>query len=108
MKELITQEEIKEISNKIIDNYNPEKIILFGSYAWGIPGPDSDVDLFIIKNDNKPSLEMMREVNRIFAERNFALDVLVYTPDQLKRRSEIGDPFLKKIVDSGKILYEKR
>ena len=87
MRKQITQEEIKKISDKIIDNYKPEKIILFGSYAWGVPGPDSDVDLFIVKDDSKSSLEMMREVNKILQERNFALDVLVYTPNQLKRHS---------------------
>lgn len=107
MNESITQEKIKKISDKIVESYKPEKIILFGSYAWGTPGPDSDIDLFIVKDDNRSSLEMMREVNRIFMERTFALDVLVYTPSQLRRRNDLGDPFLKKIINSGKVLYEK-
>lgn len=104
----ITQDKIKEISNKIVDNYNPEKIILFGSYAWGTPGPDSDVDIFIVKKTDKNIFERNREVNRIFSERNFAMDILVYTPEQLKIRNEMGDPFLRRIINSGKVLYDKQ
>ena len=103
----VTQEKLKEVADTIVREFNPEKIILFGSYAWGTPTKDSDVDLFIVKDENKSSLDMMREVNDLFFKRDFAMDVLVYTPWQLEKRKEIGDPFLGRIIKSGKVLYAK-
>lgn len=107
MIELKTQEEIQKISNKIIDDYNPEKIILFGSYAWGTPGPDSDVDLFIVKETDKNIFERNREVQRILFGSGMAIDILVYTPKQLAKREQMGDPFIDKIINKGKIIYEQ-
>lgn len=106
MKKAI-QEKIQKAVDKIVKEYHPEKIILFGSYAWGVPKPDSDVDLFIVKDENKTSLEMMREVNRILLRREIAMDILVYTVEQLEKRKKMGDPFLQHILESGKILYAK-
>lgn len=103
----VTQEKLKEVTDKIVKEFNPEKIILFGSYAWGTPTKDSDIDLFIVKNENKTSLEMMREVSEIFFKRDFAMDILVYTAQQMERRKEMGDPFLRRIIESGKVLYAK-
>ncbi len=99
--------ELHEIVKKIVKEYQPEKIILFGSYAWGAPTQDSDIDLFVVKKGEKSSLEMMREVNRIVFKRDFAMDFLVYTTQQLEKRKEMGDPFIRRIIESGKILYAK-
>lgn len=107
MNESITQEKIKKISDKIVENYKPEKIILFGSYAWGNPGPDSDIDLFVVKETNKNIFERNREVNRILFGSDMAIDVLVYTPEQLNKRKQMGDPFINKIINNGKVIYEQ-
>jgi len=104
---LAIQEKIQNITEKIIREFNPEKIILFGSYAWGTPTKDSDIDLFIVKDGNKTSLEMMREVNKILLKRDNAMDILVYTNQQLEKRKDIGDPFIKRILESGKVIYAK-
>ena len=103
----VTETKIKEVMERIVQEFQPEKIILFGSYAWGAPTKDSDVDLFIVKKGDKSSLEMMQEVNRIVFKRDFAMDFLVYTTQQLEKRKEMGDPFIKLIMESGKILYAK-
>ena len=101
-------QKIKEISDKIVKEYEPEKIVLFGSHAWGEPHEWSDVDLFIIKESNKNILERIRDVRRIlFNTEAPPIDILVYTPAQMKHRLGLGDPFLKQIFSSGKTLYAR-
>ncbi|TSC77735.1 MAG: DNA polymerase beta domain-containing protein [Parcubacteria group bacterium Gr01-1014_33] len=99
------EQKIKEIVQKIVNEYQPEKIILFGSWAWGTPGKDSDVDLFIVKKSEQSQFERIREVKRIIFGTDIATDVLVYTPEQVERRSALGDPLVKKILSSGRLLY---
>lgn len=98
---------IKKISNKIEKEYHPEKIILFGSYAWGKPGKCSDIDLFIIKKTKARHLDRSIEVRKILDEENgmVALDPVVYTPDETKYRIKLGDDFIKKILTKGMVLY---
>jgi len=97
---------IKEITQKIVQEYQPEKIILFGSWAWGNPGPDSDVDLFIVKDSSKPKLERMREVDEIVFPRTVPLDILVYTPAEIDDSiNKSGNLFIEDIVRNGKTLY---
>lgn len=83
---MVTEEKIKEITDKIVKKYKPERIILFGSYAWGKPGPDSDVDLFIVKETNHSSREMAREISRAIFPRPFPVDILVYTPSEIEKK----------------------
>ena len=97
---------LQEIINKIVKEHRPEKIILFGSYARGNPGPDSDVDLFIIKETTN-TRETARSINRLLFPRPFPIDLIVYTPEQLKKRMNIEDFFVSDIINKGKILYEK-
>lgn len=107
---MIAQEietKLQHITDKIVAEFHPEKIILFGSYAWGTPHEWSDVDLFIVKESKKSSLELMREVRRIIFGSGVATDILVYTPAQEQRRYAMGDPFLTRILATGKILYAK-
>ncbi|MFA4817492.1 MAG: nucleotidyltransferase domain-containing protein [Parcubacteria group bacterium] len=107
MSEEEIREKIEEITDKIIREYQPKKIILFGSYAWGTPSKDSDMDLFIVKETKKNIFERNREVGKIVFGSRIAIDALVYTPEQLKRREEIGDPFVRKIIGNGKVVYEQ-
>ncbi len=96
--------EINSIKNQLIEKYRPEKIILFGSTAWG-EGEINDVDLLIIKSDTPYyGIDRMRELDRLI-KRNIAPDMLVYRPEEIKERLELGDPFIKKIFKDGKVLY---
>lgn len=105
--EKITAKKIKRVSNIIAKHYKPEKIILFGSFAWGKPGPNSDVDLFVIKKTKKPFLRRITELDSLFSRRDFPMDFLIYTPAQVKKRLKMGDFFVEEILEKGKILYEK-
>ena len=102
------QKEIKKITKQIVENYNPEKIILFGSFAYGNPTKDSDVDLFIIKETNKRKTDRHLEVDKILSDRNIPLDVLVYTPQEIKNRMLLEDFFVKNIIQQGKTIYARK
>lgn len=102
------QEEIKKITDQIVKNYQPEKIILFGSYAWGKPTKDSDIDLFIVKGSRKRRIDRERELSKYLFGHDFpAMDILIYTPAETKKRLSIKDPFIKDIISKGKLLYAK-
>lgn len=98
---------IKIITQKIKDNYNPEKIILFGSYAYGKPKKDSDIDLLIIKKTNARHIDRSTKVRKILQEENrlIAIEPLVYTPEEIAQRVEIEDDFIRNIMNEGKVLY---
>ena len=98
-------EEIERITAQIIEKYAPQKIILFGSAARGEPGPDSDADFLIVKKYTPLyGADRIRELSRII-ERNIAIDLLIYRPEEIEKRLEMGDPFLKAILEEGKVLY---
>ena len=99
------QKEIKNIALQIIEKYEPEKIILFGSAARGESSPDSDADFLIIKKETPLyGADRIRQLSRII-QRNIPADFLVYRPEEFKKRLKMGDPFLKSILKEGKVLY---
>lgn len=100
-------QEIKKITNQIVEKYQPEKIILFGSYAWGKPTKNSDVDLFIVKESDLSRRFRTTQVERILGSVSFPVDVLVYTPKEVEERRSLGDFFVKNIFKKGKTLYAK-
>lgn len=98
---------ISEIKEKIVREIDPEKIILFGSYAWGNPTKDSDVDLLIIqKSDESRRIRQINLRRKLFGS-GVPMDFIVYTPDELNKRLNIRDVFVNKILKQGKILYER-
>jgi len=88
------------------ERYNPEKIILFGSFANGKIKEWSDVDLVIIKNIKKPFLERSKEV-LLLLQPKVGVDILVYTPNEFKRLSETKLFFKEEILKKGKVIYER-
>lgn len=105
MTEKEINQKIKNVVDEIVKEYKPEKIILFGSFAWGKPTKDSDIDLFVVKKSDKSTLEMTKDVYEIIFDKGEAVDVLVYTPDQLEKRKKLGDYFVLNIINNGKLLY---
>lgn len=102
------EKEIKKITDAIVKKYKPEKIFLFGSFAWGNPTKDSDVDLFIVKKSNKSSRELAREIDESLVERKLPIDILVYSPKEVKRSiNEYKSLFIEDILRHGKIIYKK-
>lgn len=105
IRERIPFEVIAEIAHQIADRFHPQKIILFGSYAYGSPRPESDVDiLIIIDTPLRPTQQA--QVIRQHLNLLFGLDLVVYSPDVLAKRLQWGDKFLQEIITKGKVLYE--
>ena len=100
---------LSEIIEKLKREYKPLRITLFGSYAYGNPTEDSDIDLLILKDTKNRSVDRFVQVKRIIYNPNCKIPVspLVYTPEELKERLRIGDDFLKEIIQKGVVLYEK-
>lgn len=107
---MTSRAKIKEIAEKIKREYNPERIILFGSYAWGKPHKWSDVDLFIVKKSRKRRIDRGYELRKKLSGSNLPpLDLLVYTPEEINKGININhNLFLEDIVRNGKILYAQK
>lgn len=101
---MIDEAKIREVAQKIAAEFYPDKIILFGSWAWGSPGPDSDVDLFIIK-ETEDTRKCAMEIDGFVFPRPFPIDIIVYKPSQVAKREEEGDFFINEIIEKGRVLY---
>jgi predicted nucleotidyltransferase len=101
----IEMRQIEEKVQPIIEKFRPEKIILFGSYAAGNPTPASDVDLLVIMNTDRSTLELAAEVSSSI-KHTFPIDILVRTPQEIAKRLQYGDFFIRDIMETGKVLYE--
>jgi len=99
------EKEIRNITSQILEKYKPEKVILFGSAAKGEMSADSDADFLIIKKDTPHyGADRIKELSRLI-NRNIPVDFLVYRPNEFEKRVSMGDPFLKLIIEEGKVLY---
>ncbi|RLT38999.1 MAG: nucleotidyltransferase domain-containing protein [Chloroflexi bacterium] len=92
---------------RLVANLSPKKIILFGSYAYGTPTSDSDVDLLVILDTNASNRDRFALVSRLLYPRSFPVDILVKTPDEIDQALENANPFIADILASGRILYER-
>jgi predicted nucleotidyltransferase len=104
-RERIPQEAIDQVVQQIVEEFKPQKIILFGSYARGNPRPESDVDLLVVMEtplkDVQQAIQICQKI-----EYRFGLDLIVHTPNNLAERIKMGDWFLRDVLKEGKVLYE--
>lgn len=98
-------EEVRAFCGELIERYRPFKITLFGSHALGTAREDSDVDILLEMEQFDSALGMAATIVRE-TKPGFAADILVRTPQQIKERIQMGDPFMIEIVNSGKVIYE--
>jgi predicted nucleotidyltransferase len=96
---------IRRYARLIADRFQPDKIVLFGSYAYGRPHPESDVDLLVVM----PAADETNQAIRITLafERPFPLDLIVRTPQNLRRRLADGNWFLREVMEKGTVLSEQ-
>ncbi|MDI6591465.1 MAG: nucleotidyltransferase domain-containing protein [Patescibacteria group bacterium] len=93
---------------KNLKPYHPEKIILFGSYAWGKPSKNSDIDILIIKKTKKDYYKRIPEARSYLHNIDQAFDILVMTPKEITKRLGLEDFFIENIIKKGKVLYEAK
>ena len=102
---MVAMEDIERLVRRIAEEFHPQKIILFGSYARGKPTPDSDVDLLVILPFEGHSAYKAAEI-RLEVGGAFPMDLVVRTPATVRRRLAMGDQFLHEVLEEGKTLYE--
>ena len=99
---------IQALVNHIVQNFNPEKVILFGSYAYGKPNKWSDVDVLVVM-DTPPDGEVSTAmtISNSLPPHWFSIEIVVRSQATIERRIPLGDWFLKEIMRHGKVLYER-
>lgn len=102
---VVSSRQIQAYADEVARRFQPEKIILFGSHARGRPAPDSDVDLLVIMPHAHRAPYQAAEI-RTEVRGPFSLDLLVRSPQELRRRLAAGDCFMREIVEQGHVLHE--
>ncbi len=102
---MVAMDRIEEFGRRIGLEFGAERVILFGSYARGIVTEDSDVDLLVIGPFEGRSVDKSVEI-RMKLRPGFPIDLLVRTGDKVRQRMEMGDDFMREILEEGKVLYE--
>ncbi len=102
---MIKRRDIENIAQQIGHAFNPERVVLFGSYAYGEPDGNSDVDLLVVLpfagRSSSKALEIMRNIKP-----RIPIDLVVRTPDSMRERLAMNDFFLREIGEKGEVLYE--
>ncbi len=104
---MIDSSRIKDIVNRIAVQFNPEKIILFGSYAIGNPNNDSDLDLLIIKETDLPRHKRSFDIQKSLIGSMIPMDILVYTKKEFEQDKNEKSSFLYSVIKTSKLLYER-
>jgi HEPN domain-containing protein/predicted nucleotidyltransferase len=99
---------LQDISRRLIEEYDPDKIILFGSRAAGKDPEGSDIDLVIVKETEKRPLERRIEVETLLADRAVPIDIVVYTPAEIRNLYSMGSPFVEEVVEKGRLIYMRK
>lgn len=99
---------IEEATRRIVAAFNPERIILFGSYAYGQPTPDSDMDLLIVMDTITPPHKRAVPVRKLLKHMGIAKDIIVKTPEEFERFKDIVGTIIYPAAHMGKVLYERR
>ncbi|HEY1719331.1 MAG TPA: nucleotidyltransferase domain-containing protein [Verrucomicrobiae bacterium] len=102
---MILRRQIQDFAEKVAREFRPQKIILFGSHAYGRPGEDSDVDLLVIMPFRGSSHDKAVEID-LRLQRNFPMDLIVRTPAKVRERVRLGDGFMREIMEKGQVLYD--
>ena len=102
---MITQQQIDQVIQTIVEEYQPEKIFLFGSYAYGEPTKESDLDLLIIKKSNDRFNQRSAEVRELLEAFHFPIEILVYTPQEFEKSSNTFCTIAFAVNEKGKVVY---
>lgn len=105
IRDRIPAEVFEKIAQQIVERFKPQKIILFGSYAYGNPTPESDIDLLVIMDTPLKNIQQAQQIRQLLNPL-FGIDLLVHSKANLTERLEMGDFFLQEVISKGKILYE--
>lgn len=100
----VVDSEVKRIKDQLVDKYKAQKVVLFGSAVSGNMTRDSDLDFLVVKDDTKGFRERVAEVYTLI-EKSMPADFIVYTSKELAQKIRLGDPFVREILNNGRVLY---
>lgn len=98
---------LQEMVNRIVGAVDPERIILFGSYASGVPKRGSDIDILVVMHSDLPRYKRSVPIYEALSGMLIPKDILAYTPDEIEDWSDVPQAFITTILKSGKVIYEK-
>lgn len=101
---MVDAQSVQNLCDQIVERFQPERVVLFGSHAYGTPTDISDVDLLVVLPFDGKRWEKSREIRRAITPR-FSVDLVVCTPEYLRQRLAQNDFFLQEVVQKGKVLY---
>lgn len=103
------EEIIRLVVRKLVAEYAPEKVILFGSYAHGVVHRDSDIDLLIIKDATENFFERLTKARQAVSglHKGIPFDPIVLTPGEVEAQLKAGDQFIEEILEKGQVLYAR-
>ena len=107
MVESLVQKKIEEMVRRIVEQFHPEQIILFGSYARGQAGPDSDVDLLVVMPVSGSKRKIAMEIDLALAGSGLPKDVIVVTPEEVARLRDIVGTIVYPALREGKVMYAR-
>lgn len=108
MVDHLTEKILQEIVNRIIAAVDPDKVILFGSHAYGQPKRESDLDILVIKKTNLPRHKRSIPVYDALRGLIIPKDIVVYTPEEVKDWENVPQSFVTSVIRRGRVLYEKQ
>ncbi len=99
---------LEDITARIVERYEPDRIILFGSRSRCEETGGSDIDLLIMKESIDRPIDRRRDVERLLLDRVVPVDLFVYTPEEVRYLFSLGSPFIEEIMETGRLLYMKK
>ena len=104
---MVRMKQIRNWCQRLVEQFKPERIILFGSYAYGKPRQDSDVDLLVVLPHKDIAARMASEI-RLALPHDIPIDVIVRSPEKFRERLKMNDFFMREIAEKGLVLYAAR
>lgn len=104
----MNQSLLEEVVRRIVEAVDPEKIILFGSHAYGKPHEESDLDILVVMDSDLPRYKRSVPIYKALADLLIPMDVLVYTPNEIEAWEDVPQAFITSVLRKGKVLYEKK
>lgn len=101
----IDEKTIQKIKNRIVKGAKPEKIVIFGSYAQETATKDSDLDILIIKSTELPIHKRAIEIRKLLHGISVPKDIIVYTPEEVKKWKNASSAFITTVLKNGRIIY---
>lgn len=99
---------IEEIKARLVESYDPDRIILFGSHVRDKAGKQSDIDILILKDTKDRPIDRRIQVEKILADRETPLDIVIYTPQEMRELFSMGSPFIEEVIETGRVLYMRK